>query len=68
MIVVLLIPAPVYCGSPPIVQNFRLKNAVKMANTVVVRCDPQQGEMLYKVAELFCSDAVPQIQQAILLR
>ena len=24
--------------------------------------------MLYKVAELFCSDAVPQIQQAILLK
>jgi hypothetical protein len=44
---------------------FRLKNAVKMANTVVVRCDPEHAEMLLQAAKHFCPDAVPEIQQAI---
>jgi hypothetical protein len=44
---------------------FRLKNAVKMANTVVILCDPEQAEMLLQVAKNFCPDAVPQIQRAI---
>ena len=44
---------------------FRLKNAVKMANTVVVRCDPEHAEMLMQAAKHFCPDAVPEIQQAI---
>jgi hypothetical protein len=44
---------------------FRLKNAVLMANTVVVRCDPEQAEMLLQAATHFCPDAVPEIQQAI---
>jgi hypothetical protein len=44
---------------------FRLKNAISMANTVVVRCDPEQAEMLLQLATDFCPDAVPQIQRAI---
>jgi hypothetical protein len=44
---------------------FRLKDAVKMANTVVVRRDPEDAEMLLKAAKHFCPDAVPAIQQAI---
>ena len=44
---------------------FRLKNAVKMANTVVVRCDPEYAEMLLQAAKHFCPDVVPEIQQAI---
>ena len=44
---------------------FRLKNAVKMANTVVVRCDPEDAGMLLQVAKDFCPDVVPEIQQAI---
>ena len=44
---------------------FRLKNAVKMANTVVVRYDPEHAEMLLQAAKHFCPDAVPEIQQAI---
>jgi hypothetical protein len=43
----------------------RLKNAVKMANTVVILCDLEQAEMLLQVATDFCPDAVPQIQRAI---
>jgi hypothetical protein len=46
---------------------FRLKNAVKMANTVIVRCDPEQAEMLFQVAKHFCPDALPQIEKAIKL-
>jgi len=49
-------------GSP---LYFRLKNAIKMANTVVVRCDPEHAEMLLQAAKHFCPDAVPEIQQAI---
>jgi hypothetical protein len=45
--------------------HFRLKNAVKMANTVVVRCDLEHAEMLLEAAKHFCPDAVPEIQQAI---
>jgi hypothetical protein len=44
---------------------FRLKNAVKMANTVVIRCDPEHAEMLLQAAKHFCPDAVPEIQQGI---
>jgi hypothetical protein len=44
---------------------FRLKNAVKMANTVVVRYDPEYAEMLLQAAKHFCPDVVPEIQQAI---
>ena len=44
---------------------FRLKNAVKMANTVVILCDLEQAEMLLQVAKHFCPDAVREIQQAI---
>jgi hypothetical protein len=36
-----------------------------MANTVVVRCDPEHAEMLLQAAKHFCPDAVPEIQQAI---
>jgi hypothetical protein len=43
----------------------RLKNAVKMANTIIIRCDPEQAEMLLQVAKHFCPDAVPAIQKAI---
>ena len=43
----------------------RLKNAVKMANTVVILCDLEQAEMLLQVATDFCPDAVPGIQRAI---
>ena len=43
----------------------RLKNAVKMANTVVILCDLEQAAMLLQVAKNFCPDAVPQIQRAI---
>jgi hypothetical protein len=43
----------------------RLKNAVKMANTVVVRCDLKYAEMLLQAAKHFCPDVVPEIQQAI---
>lgn len=32
---------------------FRLKNAVKMANTGVVRCDPEHAEMLLQAAKHF---------------
>jgi hypothetical protein len=46
---------------------FRLKNAVKMANTIIIRCDPDQAEMLLQLATDFCPDAVPQIQRAIRL-
>ena len=45
--------------------HFRLKNAVKMANTVVVRCDLEYAEMLLRAAKRFCPDAVPEIQQTI---
>ena len=44
---------------------FRLKNAVKMANTVVVRCDPEDAGMLLQVAKHFCPDVVREIHQAI---
>ena len=44
---------------------FILKNAVKMANTVVVRCDPEDAGMLLQVAKHFCPDVVREIQQAI---
>ena len=44
---------------------FRLKNAVKMANTVVIRCDPEHAEMLLQAAKHFCPDAVLEIQQGI---
>ena len=44
---------------------FKLKNAVKLATTVVVRCDPEHAEMLLQLATDFCPDAVPQIQRAI---
>ena len=43
----------------------RLKNAVKMANTVVILCDLEQAEMLLQVAKHFCPDAVPQIERAV---
>jgi hypothetical protein len=43
----------------------RLKNAVKMANTIVVRCDLAEAEMLLQVAKHFCPAAVPDIEQAI---
>ena len=43
----------------------RLRNAVKMANTVVILCDLEQAEMLLQVATDLCPDAVPQIQRAI---
>jgi hypothetical protein len=43
----------------------RLKNAVKMANTIIVRCDPDEAEMLLQVAKHFCPAAVPDIEQAI---
>jgi hypothetical protein len=46
---------------------FRLKNAVKMANTVIILCDLEQAEMLLQVATDVCPDAVPQIQRAIRL-
>jgi hypothetical protein len=46
---------------------FRLKNAVKMANTIIIRCDPEEAEMLLELATDFCPDAVPQIQRAIRL-
>jgi hypothetical protein len=46
---------------------FRLKNAVKMANTIIIRCDPEQAEMLLQVAKDSCPDSVPAIQQAIRL-
>jgi hypothetical protein len=46
---------------------FRLKKAIKMANTIVVRFDPEQAEMLLKLAKQFCPDVVPQIDQAISL-
>jgi hypothetical protein len=46
---------------------FRLKNAVRMANTIIIRCDPDQAEMLLQLATDFCPDAVPQIQRAIRL-
>jgi hypothetical protein len=42
---------------------FRLKNAVKMANTIIL-CDREQAEMLLQVAKHFCPDAVPAIRQA----
>jgi hypothetical protein len=44
---------------------FRLKNAVKMANTVIVRCDREDAAMLLQVAKHFCPDVVREIQQAI---
>jgi hypothetical protein len=44
---------------------FRLKKAVKMANTVVVRCDPEDAGMLLQVAKHFSPDVVREIQQAI---
>ena len=34
---------------------FRLKNAVKMANTVVVRYDPEHAEMLLQAAKALLS-------------
>jgi hypothetical protein len=46
---------------------FRLKNAVKMANTVVVRYDPEHAEMLLQAAKDFCPDAVPEIEKEIRL-
>jgi hypothetical protein len=46
---------------------FRLKNAVKMVNTIIIRCEPDQAEMLHQLATDFCPDAVPQIQRAIKL-
>jgi hypothetical protein len=44
---------------------FRLKNAVKMATTVVVRCDPEHAEMFLQAAKHFCPDAVPEIEKEI---
>ena len=44
---------------------FRLKNAIKMANTIVVRCDSEQAHMLLQVAKHFCPAAVPYIEKAI---
>jgi hypothetical protein len=41
---------------------FRLKNAVKMANTIIILCDREQAEMLLQVAKHFCPDALPAIQ------
>jgi hypothetical protein len=49
---------PLYC---------RLKNAVKMANTIIIRCDLDETEMLLQVAKQFCLDAVPQIERTIRL-
>jgi hypothetical protein len=46
---------------------FRLKNALKIANTIVVRCDPEQADMLLQVAKHFCPAAVPHIERAIRL-
>jgi hypothetical protein len=46
---------------------FRLKNAVKMANTIIIRCEPDQAEMLFQLATDFCPDAVPQIKRTIRL-
>jgi hypothetical protein len=46
---------------------FRLKNAVKMANTIIIRCEPDQAQMLLQLATDFCPDAVPQIQRTIRL-
>jgi hypothetical protein len=43
---------------------FRLKNAVKMANTIIILFDREQAEMLRQVAKHFCPDAVPAIQPA----
>jgi len=36
-----------------------------MANTIIVRCDPDEAEMLLQVAKHFCPAAVPDIEQAI---
>jgi hypothetical protein len=33
---------------------FRLKNAVKMATPIVVRCDPEHAEMFLQAAKDFC--------------
>jgi hypothetical protein len=44
---------------------FILKKAVKMATTVVVRCDPEHAEMLLQAAKHFCPDAVPEIEKQI---
>jgi hypothetical protein len=41
--------------NPPL--YFRLKNAVKMANTIIIRCDPDQAEMLLQLATDLCPDA-----------
>jgi hypothetical protein len=41
---------------------FRMKNAVKMANTIIVRCDLDEAEMFLQVAKQFCPDVVPQIE------
>jgi hypothetical protein len=44
---------------------FKLKNAVKLATTVVVRCDPEHAEMFLQAAKDFCPDAVPEIEKEI---
>jgi hypothetical protein len=44
----------------------RLKNAVKTdANTIAMLCDVDGAEKLRKVANLFCPEAVSQIEKAI---
>ena len=44
---------------------FRLKNAVKMANTIIIRCDPSEAQMLLQVAKHFCPAALPEIERAL---
>ena len=53
-------------GYPP--SLVRLKNSVKTeSNAIAMLCDPDQAEMLLRLAKDFYPDAVPQLQRAIRL-